>query len=220
MAQWVKAPVNQTTGSMRLSFDFFYNNWDPAVTSDMFRIEVYGSNFAPPHNIGFTWSPVSNSYNSGVGSMVRPTGGKVESFDYSPEGVQYHSQMLGRFGWGDVWTNSVGDPESGGWKHIDSANPTAGWTEIDPADQGSLIIPVNLTETFDYYSVTVYTRVYAENHSYFWMVPGYGVVGYDAARPGPAIGFDNIDFRLSLIPEPASIAWTGCCGIALLRRRR
>ena len=27
MIQWVKAPANQTTGAMQLSFDFFLNHW-------------------------------------------------------------------------------------------------------------------------------------------------------------------------------------------------
>ena len=47
-----------------------------------------------------------------------------------------------------------------------------------------LIIPVNLTETFQYYSVTISTLIYNESHEYFWAVPGYGVNGYSASDTG------------------------------------
>jgi hypothetical protein len=165
MAQWVKAPANQTTGPMQLKFDFFYNNWDPNVLHDRFEITVYGSNFAPPHNIGISYSPVDSAYTQGIGSMVNPTG---DNWDVNVQsgGLTYRSKRLAQFGWGDWWTNANGDPETSGWAHVDSDSPNW-WTAIDAADQASLIVPVNLTETFDYYSVTVSTNVYSEDHFFY-----------------------------------------------------
>jgi len=200
MTQWVKAPENQATGEMQLKFDFFLNHFDPGDYDwiTRFDIRVYGSNFAPPHNIGLSWSPVDEGYTSGIGSAYSPTGGAT-SVDYTDPATQinYRSQMLARFGWGQDWTNTQGYPATGGWVNMDSANSTP-WMAVDTENQASLIIPTNLTETFDYYSVTISTMIYSEGHEYFWLVSGYGVNGYRTTDTGPAIGVDNIDFRVSL----------------------
>ena len=111
MTQWVKAPTNQLTGPMQLSFDFFYNNWDPQNEfNDSFQIRVWGLDFQPTHNIGTIWSPVTNAYDSGLGSAANPLGGAWESAT-----PNYEGKLLAQFGWGDWWTNAVGDPETNGW---------------------------------------------------------------------------------------------------------
>ena len=135
--------------------------------------------------------------------------------DTTIDGVHYKGAMLARYGLGNWWSNDSGYPGTNGWKNRTSTNGAA-WTEgVDVADQGSLIIPVNLTETFPYYSVVVSTGIYGEGHEYFWAVGGYGVNGYNATDLGPAIGFDNIDFRVSTAspvppcPWPWPFPWPG-----------
>jgi len=198
MTQWAKAPANQATGPMELKFDFFKNTWDSTVSYDHLVVQVFGSNFAPPHNIGLSWSPVDSAYNNGIGSAYTPTGSAWD-VNYTDPNTQinYHSKRLAQFGWGDWWTNNNGNPNTNGWAHVDSAN-TTWWSAVDADAQSSLIVPVNLTETFQYYSITVSSMIYTEGHEYFWLTSGYGVNGNRSSDIGPAIGFDNIDFRVSI----------------------
>ena len=77
-------------------------------------------------------------------------------------------------------------------RHVNSTAPTQWWDDIDAADLGSVVVPVDLTRTWDYYAVSVSTRVYGESHYFYWGVNGYGITDT------PAIGFDNIDLRLSV----------------------
>ena len=199
MAQWVQAPANQVAGPIQVNFDFFLNHWQ-ADTSlnwfDQFVIQVYGSNFLPPHNVGMGTNIPGTTFNG-----FDPTGG-ANSVDTTIDGVHYKAQKLAQFGWGSDWTNFDPNrpeqwPGTNGWKHLDSTVPTVGWDDIDAADLGNVIIPSSIAETFPYYSVVINSRIYNEGHEYFWAVNGYGVNGNRASDTGPAIGFDNIDLRVS-----------------------
>ncbi|MCC7407582.1 MAG: PEP-CTERM sorting domain-containing protein [Phycisphaeraceae bacterium] len=166
--QWVEAPAGHVPGPMSFSFDMLVKEWD-AINMNNGRVWVYGSNSLPTND---------ESYCEDVSGALVPTGvDMLVQFRYS------QGRGLSNPGYLDVW------------QHVSTDSPsTLLWGDLNnPANTN--VLTTELTQTYAYYAVIVYSVVYPEEHPYFWL--------YDNKITDTfAQGFDNFDLRVSVDDGP------------------
>jgi hypothetical protein len=186
-AQWVAAPENHVAGPISFSFDFFLERWDLVAgaaggAATVFQFVLVGTNELPPHDVAYV----------GNGAAVNPRAAINNS--------TLDGDVLAIFNWGDWWdwadtTATAGNDN--GWLSI-SSDDTTHWnfdpTNVPGVQDGKQdVLTTELTQTYPYYAVAVFARVYHETHPYFWL---YGAQLVDT----PAIMFDNVSLQVSVTP--------------------
>lgn len=186
-AQWIAAPAQHVPGPMRFSFDFFIDHWR-ADSSEWALVTLHGLNFAPAHDVSYV--------TDAPGSAAAPLGQEPASGDpWNPANLNGDPLAHFRFGsWLDA-EPAEGEPDYrgmfGAWTTIDTDDPGSDvWTA-----SGANFITADLTETYDYYAITVYSIAYGEGDSYFWL---YGGRVTDA----PTLMYDNFNLQLSVNVDP------------------
>jgi len=197
--QYVAAPAEHVAGSIKFSFDFFYEDWDDldSTNAHYAEVNVYGLNFLPTNG--------TSIFGSGAGSFQRPLGGDPIN---APVG---DGEMLARFNWGGWYTDPTpvggGIDDTGGWVTVDSDDPTGLWD-----DASWHYLSMMPSKSWDYYAIVVDAAAYHEAHLYFWY--------YDKGRVTDTfyMGFDNFELRVT-VPEPATVGLL-LLGVPLLLQRR
>jgi hypothetical protein len=186
--QWIAAPDNHVAGPIKFDFDFYLHDWSNFDTSapTMMIVTLYGLNFTPPHNVTFV--------DDVPGHALSPLGAEPADAQspWNTAGLDGVPLVHFRF---NFWMRDYVDYFDQ-WNHISSADPD---NPLWDAYDGS-IITTELTQTYNYYAMTVYSAVYAEGHPYAWL---YGGKTVDT----PALLWDNFNLQLSVGADiPPAIA--------------